>query len=262
MSCTTPLQPFLKWVGGKRLQVKTLETYLPPQFNHYYEPFLGGGALFFHIQPKNASLSDINENLIGTYQAIKYHLSELLPKLQSHQEQHSKDYYYIQRERFHTEHDPISKAALFIYLNKTGYNGLYRVNKQGKFNVPVGSYAHPKIFDESHLKAIHNILQSVSLTAHSFEDTPIQKGAFYYLDPPYHQTFDGYSRHGFGEEQQRKLAAFCHTLHQVGAYFLMNNADTGLVRELYGRYKITKMEYRSMVGQKRQVKNKVLAWNY
>lgn len=231
-------KPFLKWVGGKRSILPMLTERLPQEFNAYYEVFVGGGALFFDRQPQNAFLSDINFHLILTYQAVRDDVERLIGLLKIHADKHSKEYYLAAREKLHTEADSTKVAALFIYLNKTCFNGLYRVNKSGGFNVPMGDYKEPAILDEDTLRNDSKLLQGVSISQHSFMQIKPQKGAFYYLDPPYHKTYNSYDSGGFGDDEHKKLAELCHKIHRAGGYFMLSNSDTDFVRSLYKGYTI------------------------
>jgi DNA adenine methylase len=231
-------KPFLKWVGGKRSILPLLVERMPKEYTSYHEVFVGGGALFFDRQPKNAFLSDINFHLIITYQAVRDDVERLIELLRSHSGVHKKEYYLAMRLGLHTETDPTKIAALFIYLNKTCYNGLYRVNKAGGFNVPMGDYKDPTILDETTLRNDSKLLQGVTITQHSFTQIKPKKGAFYYLDPPYHKTYNGYDGGGFGDEEHIKLAELCHKIHRAGGYFMLSNSDTDFVKNLYKAYTI------------------------
>ena len=231
-------KPFLKWVGGKRSILPLLVERLPKEYNAYHEVFVGGGALFFDRQPTNAFLSDINFHLILTYQAVRDDLENLIELLKVHAASHSKTYYLAAREKLHTESNATKVAALFIYLNKTCFNGLYRVNKGGGFNVPMGDYKDPAILDETTLRNDSKLLQGVTITRHSFMQVKPQKGAFYYLDPPYHKTYNGYDGGGFGDDEHKKLAELCHKIDRAGGYFMLSNSDTDYVRTLYKGYTI------------------------
>ena len=151
---------------------------------------------------------------------------------------HNKEYYLNARKRLSEEKNKAKIAALFIYINRTCYNGLYRVNKKGEFNVPMGNYKNPLIVDEENLRNVSSLLQGMDIRQHSFEETALQKGAFYYLDPPYHKTYSGYDGGGFADGEHENLAEFCHKIDKVGGYFMLSNSDTDFVRKLYKGYKI------------------------
>ncbi len=233
-----PAKPFVKWVGGKRSILDTLVDRAPQSYQRYVEPFVGGGALFFRLQPAPALLADINERLITTYQALRDDVDQVIALLTQHAAAHSADYYYQARVELSAATDPAQVAAWFIYLNKTCYNGLYRVNRRGGFNVPLGDYTDPPILDEPNLRAAATALQGVELTHGAFDAVEPRTGDFCYLDPPYHQTYAGYSAAMFGEAEHVRLAAYCDRIDTAGGRFLLSNSDTPLVRELYATYTI------------------------
>lgn len=262
---TIQARPFLKWVGGKRSILPELTARLPKSYATYYEPFLGGGALFFAIQPKRAYLSDINFHLIITFQIVRDNVEELIRNLKVHANNHNKKYYLQSRERLFKEKEPVKIAALFIYLNKTCFNGLYRVNKAGKFNVPMGDYKNPTIVDEENLRNCSKVLQNTDIFQENFEQIKPLKNDFYYLDPPYHQTYDGYNGDGFGDKEHTKLADFCHKIDRKGGYFMLSNSDTHLVRVLYKGYNIEKVLASRSVsckGNQRGKENELIIRNY
>lgn len=231
-------KPFVKWVGGKRSILNELIKRVPENFDDYHEPFMGGGALYFALQPQNAYLSDINFHLVITYQAVRNDVDKLISYLKKHEKNHCKEYYLKQRENLSKEKDPTKLASMFIYINKTCYNGLYRVNKSGGFNVPMGNYKNPNIVDEENLYNCSKVLKHADITQHGFEQTKIYKDDFYYLDPPYHETYSSYSGDGFGDDKHRELADFCREIDKKGGYFMLSNSDTPFVRELYKGYNI------------------------
>jgi DNA adenine methylase len=253
-------RPFLKWAGGKRGIINELISRMPEKYTGYTECFLGGGALFFAVQPEQAYLSDINFPLILTYTAVRDDVERLISKLQVLADNHNKTNYLAQRSHMTRETDPTSIGALLIYLNKTCYNGLYRVNKSGIFNVPMGSYKDPTILDEVNLRAASKALKAAKIKQKPFFQVPIVKENFYYLDPPYHTTFSSYDGSGFGDEDHRKLATFCKTIHEAGGYFMLSNSDTPLIRELYRGYNVESIDAPRMVSCKgtQRVKEKEL----
>lgn len=232
--------PFVKWVGGKRSIANELITLLPKEFNTYYEPMVGGGALFYRLSNiiNNAILSDINPELIVTYQVVKNNVNELIEKLKEHEKNNSTEYYYKIREQYYLK-NPIDIAARFIYLNKTCYNGLYRTNKNGKFNVPIGAYKNPTINQEENLKACSIALQKATILCTSFEYIFPSTNDFVYFDPPYYSTFDKYSKYGFTEKDQYKLYNFFTNLDKLGVYCMLSNSNTPFILELYKNYNIT-----------------------
>lgn len=235
---TVPARPFLKWVGGKRSILPELLRRIPDHFENYHEPFLGGGALFLALQPQHACLSDVNVLLVLTFKTVRDDVENLIRRLRVHERLHSSKYYITARNRLATEKDPAKLAALFIYLNKTCFNGLYRVNKASLFNVPMGNRKHPCIADRENLRSCSKALQQANIRQRSFEQEDIRDSDFYYLDPPYHEKYNGYDAKGFGEREHRRLARFCRKIDERGGYFMLSNSDTPFVRALYQGYNI------------------------
>lgn len=239
----TTVQPFIKWVGGKQRLVKTLP--LPPSFTRYVEPFLGGGAMYWYIKSLYpdmvCQLADVNNGLITCYQVIKQDVLALIHQLEIHERNHNKGYYYAIRET--TYSDPVDSAAQFIYLNKTCFNGLYRVNQQGKFNVPIGDYRNHKICDKEGLLAASAVLQNrTNIFSSSALKLYISEGDFIYLDPPYHGCFNQYHHVAFTESDHYLLAKLCNQWKDNGVYIMVSNSDTELVRELYRGWVIKEVQ--------------------
>lgn len=236
-------RPFVKWVGGKRNLLAEIRAHFPATFTHYYEPFVGGGAVFFAIYERlsHAFLSDINVDLMITYRVIQTHPQALIDRLQQHARQHCKEHYYHVRAQ-HRLDDEIERAARFLYLNKTCYNGLYRVNKAGNFNTPMGSYKNPNIVQEDNIWGCHQALQHVNLQIREFDTIQPQAGDFVYFDPPYHPTneisFTEYTSLNFTEEDQRRLAQFAAHLHKKNVYVMISNSKTPFIEEVYNDAKI------------------------
>lgn len=235
-------RPFLKWAGGKSQLLPQYDRFFPSEFRTYHEPFLGSGAVFFHLKSKGritkAYLSDSNEELIGCCEVIRDHLPELLTLLKQHQKRHGQDYYYRVRER--VPRNPIKHAARLIYLNKTCYNGLYRLNSEGKFNVPMGRYNDPRILNESLLTSASLLLQDSVLKREDFAVvlTHARRGDFVYFDPPYYplsrtSNFTAYTAQTFLEEEQRKLRDVVVTLTERDVFVMLSNSDTEFIRHLY-----------------------------
>lgn len=231
-------RPFVKWVGGKRSLLPKLLGRAPVRFNNYYEPFVGGGAFFFALKNERkldlagggqAFLSDVNFDLINTYQVIQRDPEPLIARLKQHAQKHSKEYYYEIRSQ-HQLDDRVEIAARFIYLNKTCYNGLWRVNSKGEFNVPVGKYKNPAICQAELLRACHAALQGVDVRMRDFRKLDAGAGDFVYFDPPYRPldktSFTRYAKADFGEAEQEALRDLCLTLHERGAKFMLSNSDT------------------------------------
>lgn len=258
-------RPFLKWVGGKRSILDELVQRMPKEYTSYNEPFLGGGALFFAVKPENATLSDVNFHLIITFQAVRDDVEKLIELLETHAKKHSKEYYLKARKQLVKEKDATKIAAWFIYLNKTCFNGLYRVNKSGEFNVPMGDYKVPPILDAENLRAASKVLHGADIIQRDFLQVKPQKGAFYYIDPPYHETYDGYSGKGFADKEHIALAELCHEIHKKGGYFMLSNSDTDLVQTLYKSYTIEQvaaMRSVSCKSHQRGRENELLIRNY
>jgi len=235
-------RPFLKWAGGKGRLLSQYEPFLPQAIDTYYEPFLGGGAVFFHLagRAKQAVLGDINPELVNVYCCVRDQVETLIRHLRNHQRWHSPDYYYQVRQQ-QTLPLAVERAARLLYLNKTCYNGLYRENSQGHFNVPVGKYKNPAICDASLLRAASAALQIADIQTFSFEtllERSLAPRDFVYFDPPYHpisatSSFTGYSRYGFTSEDQERLAAVFRTLAAQGQRVMLSNSDCEFIRELY-----------------------------
>jgi len=245
-------KPFLKWVGGKQQLLAQYETSFPSRFTRYVEPFVGGGAVFFHLWntgrlPDEVFLCDHNPELINAYMVVRDHCDDLIQILARHKQHHSHDYYYTIRnlDRQPMTLSDVEKAARTIYLNKTCYNGLYRVNRQGQFNVPMGSYKNPLILYAETLRAASTALQNVTLAVQDFRTLPdiARKGDFFYFDPPYHPvsktaSFTGYTAGNFSDDDQRQLAEVYTRLSQTGCLCMLSNSYTPLVLELYQPFRI------------------------
>lgn len=258
-------KPFVKWVGGKRSVLPLLLDRMPAQYGTYREAFVGGGALFFAVQPSKAYLSDINFHLVLAYQAVRDDVDRLITNLKTHERLHNVEYFARARERLTRETDSTKVAALMIYLNKTCFNGLYRVNKAGGFNVPIGDYKEPVLFDEDVLRDDSKALQGVTVMQHEFSQMPIVREDFYYLDPPYHKTYDGYNGNGFDDKEHTSLAEFCREIHAAKAYFMLSNSDTPFVRSLYKGFTIEQISASRSVsckGDQRGKANELIIRNY
>ncbi|MEM8719543.1 MAG: DNA adenine methylase [Cyanobacteria bacterium P01_G01_bin.39] len=240
------VQPFLKWAGGKRQLLPVIKKFIPAQYTHYYEPFIGAGAVLWSLQPRQCTINDTNSELINCYQVIKDHSSALLKLCQQHQANNCKEYYYQLREQDRQddflELSPIERAARIIYLNKTCFNGLFRVNSSGQFNVPYGRYKNPTIADPAVINAISAYLNQaqVKILNGDFAQAVAnaKQGAFIYFDPPYHplsntSSFTGYSMRGFGEAEQTRLKALCDDLIAKGCQVLASNSASPFIKSLY-----------------------------
>lgn len=242
--------PIVKWVGGKRQLMFELIKNMPKSYNRYFEPFIGGGALFFELQPEQAYISDINEELINLYSVVRDNVYELIKDLSKHEV--SKEYFLeirnIDRTEQYTELSDVERASRFIYLNRTCFNGMYRVNSQGQFNVPFGHYKNPRIIDENNLLNCSELLKKTEIKCADFSEilTKVKKGDLVYFDPPYvplneTSSFTSYTKDGFDINMQFKLRDVCDELDNKGVKFMLSNSDTKLVNELYVNYEIKKV---------------------
>jgi DNA adenine methylase len=240
---TSP-RPFLKWAGGKSRLIQQYIPYFPKSYKNYYEPFLGGGAVFFYLQPSAAILTDINAELINTYCCVRDHIEELICHLKEHKIRHNKDYYYSVRNN--SVGTDIEQAARIIYLNKTCFNGLYRVNSQGKFNVPLGRYENPNICPEVLLRTASEALSTSKIKQADFVDVlnyATSSDDFVYFDPPYYPVsktsyFTAYSSDRFAEDQQVQLKDVFEKLAQRGVKVMLSNSDCEFIRNLYSSFNI------------------------
>ena len=284
------LKPFVKWVGGKSQLIGELEKMLPADgekvLTKYCEPMVGGGALFFNILSKydfeQLYISDINTELINAYQVIKSNVDSLTERLQEMQmlflpmdENGRKFYYYSVRDKFNdtklSSATAIDKAAYFIFLNKTCFNGLYRVNRKGQFNVPMGAYKNPMICDEENLRNINKVLQNVTIVCgdYSLAKQFIDKDTFVYLDPPYRpisetSTFTSYNPDIFDDSEQLRLARFIDEINVSGAKIVLSNSDPKNVNpddtffdELYKAYHIKRVSATRMINSKADSRGKI-----
>lgn len=249
-----PFHPFIKWAGGKSRLISQIKNFIPKDFNNYFEPFVGSGALFFYMVKSFkikrefcAHLSDINSELINVYKTIKDNLTDLIQELQYNEIEYYKNpkrfYYKLRAENF--EFHSIKKAARFITLNKTCYNGLYRVNKKDLFNVPIGKYINPKICDFQNLTKVNQIMNLTNTILEDYDyyniTLKIKENDFIYFDPPYHplnetSKFTNYTSYGFDYNQQKRLANFFYELDKRKCKILLSNSDTTFVRDLYSSF--------------------------
>lgn len=276
----TKPKPFVKWVGGKRQllkQFRELGLYPPegfnPTINTYFEPFVGGGAVFFDLLPKHAELSDLNNELVTTYNVIKHNVDELVAVLNNHI--YDKEYYLKVRAQNVEGLSDVEVASRFIFLNRTGFNGLYRVNKSGQFNVPFGRYSNPKICDEKNLRRVSATLQDVTIKHQDYKNIlkRSRKCDFIYLDPPYYpvnatSSFTSYTAESFLDKEQTELRDTFIKLHQKGCFVMLSNSDTSFISELYAGYEgitINKIKAGRVINSKGSRRGKiteVLVTNY
>ncbi len=264
-------KPFIKWVGGKRSIINELLKFIPKEITNYYEPFVGGGALFFEIHDKVyfSYLSDMNVDLIVTYNVIKNNYLELIEYLKIHQLNHDKEYYYQVRGKQSLE-NPIENSARFIYLMKTCFNGLYRVNKKNEFNTPIGDYLNPVICDEENLSAVSKVLVNAQIDYKDFTRITPSKGDFVYFDPPYHiiknDSFVNYIANGFDENDQIRLRDFALELSRNGINVMISNSNSRFIHDIYKKnFKINEIEAPRVInckGDKRQSVFETIITNY
>ena len=274
----TEIVPFVKWAGGKRQLLSKIQERMPENYNHYFEPFVGGGAVFFLTQPSKALINDINKALINTYQRIcdspKEFLSEV-NKIDSEMWEDGKQYYYTIREHYNdklmkSEYD-VELAALFVFLNKHCFNGLYRVNGKGLFNVPYNNSRRVSVNGDSIIE-ISKYLQGITIIDGDFEDAcrDARKGDFVFLDSPYAPlnptSFESYTKEGFDIESHKRLAKLYDELTTRGCYCMLTNHNTDLINELYGNkgYKIDVVSVRRMINSdaSNRVGEEVIICNY
>jgi DNA adenine methylase len=269
-------QPFLKWVGGKTQLLEQFDAFFPANVDRYIEPFVGGGAVFFHLKQRfpqmRAFLRDNNDELINTYRAVRDNPRELMRRLDRHLADFVADretYFYLVRSRHHLPSaHTLERAARMIFLNKTCFNGLWRVNSKGEFNVPIGSHKNPALYDEENVYAASRALEHTQLDTSDFRDTmaATRRGDFVYIDPPYYPvsptaSFTSYTKDEFGEEQQRELAALYRDAANRGVRLMLSNSDTEFIRKLYRGFAIHTVQARRMVncdGTKRGEVNEVV----
>jgi len=271
------VMPVVKWAGGKRQLLPEIEKYIPQKFSTYYEPFVGGGAVLFHLQPENAVINDINEELMNLYKVIKDNIDELIEDLKKHKNE-SKYYYKIREldrdlDRYN-KLTPVERASRIHYLNKTCYNGLFRVNSKGQFNVPFGRYKNPNIINEETLRAVSRYFNraNIIIKCGDFEDAVEEADidSFVYFDPPYDpvsdtSNFTDYNKGGFDRKEQIRLKELCDRLDKKGVRFLLSNSETDFILDLYKDYKIEIVPAKRFInskGDRRGEVNEVLVRNY
>ena len=272
-------KPFVKWDGGKRQIIDKLMKFVPDEFDTYYEPFIGGGALLFELSPKKAVINDSNVELMNVYKCIKDEVkfTKMCNELNHYEAKHSKDFYLEIRSldrdksKFHRIAD-YRRAARTVYLNKSCFNGLYRVNSKNEFNVPFNKKLKVNTYDGQNLGIIHSYLNfnDVKILSVDFEEAvrDCKKGDFIYFDPPYDSdkgVFNSYTEDGFGKEAQKRLADVYKKLADRGCYVMLSNHNTRLVQELYGEFNIHVIEAKRSInanGKKRGKVEEVIITNY
>ena len=264
-------KPFVKWAGGKRSIIDKLINLAPEDFNTYYEPFVGGGAMLYELQPKKAVINDYNTELMNVYECIKDEnkFANMCSELNKHEAKHSEDYYYEIRDLDRDKKKlnklaDYKRAARTIYLNKACFNGLYRVNSKNEFNVPSGKKNKVNTYDGPNLGIIHCLLNfnDIKLLSTDFEEAVknAKKGDFIYFDPPYDSdtsTFNSYTENGFGKEEQKRLAEVFKDLDKRGCYVMLSNYNTKLIKELYKDFNFNYVEAQRNIGASSKNRGKV-----
>ena len=271
---TKQYQPFIKWVGGKRGLLSQLLEKFPQKFENYHEPFLGGGAVFFELyskgllKGKKVFLSDINAELINTYNVVKNNPKELINNLEDFKEKHTKEFYYKIREFDRQDNfdklTNLEKATRFIYLNKTCFNGLYRVNKKGYFNTPIGSYKNPNIADRDTIMSANKALQNATILNQSFDKVieNANKNDLVYFDPPYYplnvtSSFTAYNENDFLDDKQKELLSVFEKLSKKDCFVLHSNSDTDFIKDLYKEYDIGFVKANRFINSKSSGRGKI-----
>lgn len=272
----TELIPFLKWAGGKRQLLPEIKKHIPDNINTYYEPFVGAGAVFLDLQPQTAVINDINSELINCYKVIKDNPEKLILEL-SNFINSEEEFYKVRnwdKEKGYEKRSDIERAARTIYLNKTCFNGLYRVNSKGHFNTPYGKYKNPSFIQEENIYNLSKYFKStkIQFLNKDFENVlkEAKKGDFVYLDPPYYpinktSSFTGYSQNGFSEKEQIRLKSVLDVLNSKGVFFLLSNSCCDFIKNLYKNYEIIEIFAKrniNSVGNKRDSVKEVLVKNF
>lgn len=270
----TKYQPFIKWVGGKRGLLSQIIPLIPKKFNNYFEPFIGGGALFFELyslgllKDKKVYLFDINTELINAYNVVKNSPSELIKNLREFKEKHSKEFYYNirawDREENFLKKNEVLRATRFIYLNKTCFNGLYRVNSKGYHNVPIGHYKNPNICDELVIYSASEALQRTTILNTSYKDVMkyVSKDDFVYFDPPYYpltqtSSFTAYNENTFLDKEQIELFEVFKELHKKDVFVAHSNSDTDFIKNLYAEFHIEEIQANRFINSKSSGRGKI-----
>jgi DNA adenine methylase len=261
----TRAKPIIKWAGGKSQLISAFAPYLPgrDEIRHYYEPFIGGAAVFFYLQHPRSFLSDSNTELIELYQTVRDNVDGLIKELKKHRNDEA--YFYKVRAQVAKKLTPVERAARFVYLNKTCYNGLYRVNSQGQFNVPFGNYKNPNICDVAGLHAASLALQSAEMSVADFEAAVAKaaSGDLVYLDPPYQplsktSSFTSYTATRFDDAEQRRLASLYRELDRRGCRVMLSNSNAPLIRELYRDFRLIEVLANRAINSKADGRGKIV----
>lgn len=247
------LTPFIRWVGGKGQSIKEIVPMFQSYRYRYWEPMIGGGSLFLWTKPFTAVISDINPELVNLWKVVKYHPTELIKELEKHKRNHGEEYYYKVREMLNqvklTENNPpnIKNAGMFLYLNKAGFNGLYRENGKGLINVPYGHKTSIALFTKQNITEISEYLQTgnIEIVCQNYWEIKPQQGDFVYLDPPYDETYGGYNSESFSQE---KLKEFCDELDKMKVKWLQTNNNTEKIQQLYKNYHIRTITVNAVIN--------------
>lgn len=265
-------KPFIKWVGGKNQLLSQLDPLFPVKFGTYFEPFLGGGAVFYHLQPKKAYLNDVNETLIETYRHIKTDPKKIIKELSSLQKKYyavdpasRESFYYEIRDKYNkSKPADLKRSVYFLFLNKTAFNGIHRENSKGGFNVPFGKYAKPTIVDPEAINSVSEMLKQVELTNTDFQSAvkKAKKGDFVYFDPPYHPlvdapSFTSYHKSSFRKEDQLRLRDTFVELDKKGVNVMLSNSYTPFIKEIYKGYKQIPVKAARFVNAKASGRGKI-----
>lgn len=273
------VRPLLKWAGGKRQLLNEIVSRIPSKFSNYWEPFLGGAALFFNLSDNldghRFILSDINPILSLFYETLRDRPLDLMEYISTVEYGNTSTDYYEARSRFNQvneKNNPVEKSGLLIYLNRHCFNGLYRVNSRGEFNVPFGSYISPRMPEKKHILAASEALRKSTILNGDFQAvlSGAEDGDFIYLDPPYEplsksSNFTSYSRDGFGKDQQARLSAVVKELDSRGILFMLSNSGSGYLEELYSGFSIASVDARRNINSKGSGRGRVkeiLVTNY
>ena len=254
--------PFLKWAGGKSELLPEIEKRLPRSFSTYWEPFIGGGALYFRLSPASAVISDGNEELVNCYQVVRDEVEGLIAALRKHS--NNKEHFLRTRRMQPWQLEPVDRAARLIYLNKTCYNGLYRVNQRGEFNVPFGRYENPRICDENGLRECSRVLREADVVCRDFRHLlyKAKPGDFVYFDPPYSpisktSSFTAYSESPFDQREQKALRQVFNALDDRGCHVMLSNSDTEYTRKLYHKFNVEAVQASRAINSRADKRGKV-----
>lgn len=269
-------KPFVKWVGGKGKLIPELEKYFPKKFNRYFEPFVGGGALFYEVIQKNnivfSSINDINKKLIITYKQIQKNPQKIISQLKNIENEYKKltleeqkEYFYTIRKKYNKENlDDIATTVYLIFLNKTCFNGMYRENSKGEYNIPFGDQKNPTICDEKNILAVSKCLKNTEINNLSFENAveKCKKGDFIYFDPPYYpinatSNFTNYSKNTFGQEEQKRLRDVSAGLAKKGCFVMLSNSNTPFIKKLYKKFYINYLSAARSINSKGDKRGKI-----